>query len=65
MNNPADMFSQAERRRIIAEERRISTYRAHAEAAIDDERQGRFGPLGKTTIVGATPSIKMGWNANR
>jgi hypothetical protein len=31
----ADMFSQAERRRIISEERKISTYRAHAEANAD------------------------------
>jgi hypothetical protein len=53
MNNPADEISQAERRRILAEER-ISTYRAHAEANTDLELGGRFAKLSKTTVVGAS-----------
>jgi hypothetical protein len=56
MNNFADMFSQAERRRIIAEERRLSTYRAFAEANADLELGGRFAKLHPTSVVGASPN---------
>jgi hypothetical protein len=55
MHNPADMISQAEKRRIISEERRLSTYRAHAEANADLELGGRFAKLTKATVVGTSP----------
>jgi hypothetical protein len=56
MNNPADMFSQAERRRIIASERRLSTYRAFAEADADVDLGGRFSKLHPTSVTGALPN---------
>src|SRR5262245_8777504 len=43
---------QAERRRIMIEERRLRTYHGHAQAAVDDERQGRFATLDKATVTG-------------
>jgi hypothetical protein len=62
MNNPADEISQALRRQIIAndrkvaEERRLSTYLDHAQSSIDDERGGRFAAVSPTrTVVGAAP----------
>jgi hypothetical protein len=55
MHNPADMISQAEKRRILAEERRLSTYRAHAEANADLELGGRFAKVTTTTVTGASP----------
>ena len=56
MNNPVDEVSQADRRRIIAEDRqRLNTYRAHAEASIDDDRGGRFAAISRTTVIGASP----------
>jgi hypothetical protein len=60
--NPADEISQALRRQVlandrkVAEERRLSTYHAVAQGSIDDERQGRFAAIGKTTITGASPT---------
>jgi len=52
MNNNADEISQAEKRRIMIEKRRLKTYHGHAQAAIDDERQGRFATLDKPTVIG-------------
>jgi len=43
---------QAERRRIMIEERRLRTYHGHAQAGVDDERQGRFATLDKATVTG-------------
>jgi len=54
MPNNADQISQAEKRRILAEER-FSSYRDHAEANADLELGGRFSKVTKTTIVGAAP----------
>jgi hypothetical protein len=54
MNNPAEI-SQAERRRIIAEERRASTYHQHAIASADDAAGGRFATEGKPTVMGSLP----------
>jgi hypothetical protein len=55
MNN-ADDIPQSERRRILAEERRLRTYHGQAQASIDDERGGRFAYSGNTTTVtGASP----------
>jgi hypothetical protein len=55
MNNPADQISQAERRKLLAEDRqRLNTYRAHAEADADLELGGRFAEV-TTTVIGAGP----------
>jgi hypothetical protein len=56
MNN-ADDVSQAERRRIMAEERRGRTYQGVAQAALDDERGGRYaaGSGSKSSVVGSSP----------
>ena len=55
MNN-ADEISQAEKRRIMAEERRMRTYHGHAQANIDEDRGGRYGAVGSsTTVVGSNP----------
>jgi hypothetical protein len=53
MNN-ADEISQAERRLIMADERRGRTYNGHA---LDDELDlgGRFAKVNTTTVVGAGP----------
>ena len=53
--NPADEISQAEKRRILANEQRLNTYRAHAEASIDDDRSGRFAVRKPATVIGASP----------
>jgi hypothetical protein len=58
MNNPADEISQAIKRKILADRARLATYHAHGQAAIDDERQGRFAALSKATVVGTSPSIQ-------
>jgi hypothetical protein len=56
MNNPADEVSQALKRKILAEDRqRPNTYRAHAEASIDDDRGGRFAVRKPATVIGASP----------
>jgi hypothetical protein len=55
MNNPIDDIPQAERRRIIAEERRASTYHQHAIASTDDTAGGRFATEGKPTVLGSSP----------
>ena len=51
----ADEVSQSEKRRILAEDRRMRTYHAVAQASIDDDRGGRFGVVGRTTVTGAAP----------
>jgi hypothetical protein len=56
MNNPADEISQAEKRRILNEDRKARTYLAQAQSSIDDDRGGRFAAVGKSTaVVGASP----------
>jgi hypothetical protein len=62
MNNPADEISQALRRQIlandrkVAEERKLSSYLDHARSSIDDERGGRFAAVSPTrTVVGTSP----------
>lgn len=48
-------ISQAERRRILAEDR-MSTYHALAQSSIDDERGGRYAAASRpATFVGAGP----------
>jgi hypothetical protein len=54
MNN-ADEISQAERRRIMADERRMRTYHGVAASNVDDERGGRYAGSGsKQTVVGSS-----------
>jgi len=56
MTNSADDIPQSERRRIMAEERRMRTYHGHAQANIDEDRGGRFAFSGSpTTVTGASP----------
>jgi hypothetical protein len=61
MNNPE--ITQAEKRRVlandrkVAEERRLSTYRAFAEANADLELGGRFSKVTTVTVIGASPAV--------
>jgi hypothetical protein len=50
-----DEISQAERRRVLANDRKVSTYRDAAQASIDDLCGGRYGAIGKPTVTGAAP----------
>ena len=52
---PADEISQAERRRILAEDRRARTYFSEAQANADLELGGRYAKVTTTTVVGAGP----------
>jgi len=54
--NGADEISQAERRRILAEDRRAKhTYYSVAQGSIDDDRGGRYAVTTPTSVVGAPP----------
>jgi hypothetical protein len=61
MNNPSDEISQSEKRRVlandrmVAEERRASTYHQQSQASIDDLSGGRFGAMPKATVTGTAP----------
>jgi hypothetical protein len=56
VSNPADEISQAERRRVMLEERRGRTYQGHAIASADEDRGGRFALSGNpATVTGSTP----------
>src|SRR5215813_14481930 len=55
MNGGADEISQAERRRIMADDRRAKTYFGQAQHA-DDELGGRYAKVRSTTVVGSSPS---------
>jgi hypothetical protein len=52
--NKADEITMAEKRRIISEERRHSTYLDHSRASADDLAGGRFAKHNPTTVVGAS-----------
>jgi hypothetical protein len=54
---PADEISQAERRRVLANDRRVlATYHGVAQTSADDDRGGRFAAVSPTrTVVGAAP----------
>jgi hypothetical protein len=54
MHNAADNVSQAEGRRIMAEERRGRTYMGQAQH-MEPELGGRFAKVNTTTVTGATP----------
>jgi hypothetical protein len=51
-NNEA---SQSERRRILAEGRKTSTYHQQAQADADLEMGGRFAKVMPTSVTGTTP----------
>jgi hypothetical protein len=55
MNNPAGEISQAERRRILAEERRAKTYMGRTNLDAELELGGRFSEVHSTTVVGSGP----------
>jgi hypothetical protein len=59
MSHAEDLISQAERRRIIANDRRVraaATFHSMAQSSLDDERGGRYATEGsKATVVGASP----------
>ena len=56
MTNPADDIPQSERRRIIAEERRLCTYHGHAQSAVYEDKGGRFAFSGSPkTVTGSSP----------
>ena len=54
MNN-ADDIPQSERRRIMAEERRLKTYMGHAQHTDDDLYGGRFKQVTTTNVIGSNP----------
>jgi hypothetical protein len=52
-NNDA---SQAERKRVIENDRKVSTFMAHAAANIDEDRGGRYAAVGSSPrVTGASP----------
>jgi hypothetical protein len=53
MNND---IPQSERKRIMIEAK--ATYLSHAEGSAEDERQGRFGAVGKTLVTGSSTAIQ-------
>jgi hypothetical protein len=55
-NNAADDIPQSERRRILAEERRLKTYMGHAQHTGEDIYGGRFAKVNTTTVIGAAPA---------
>jgi hypothetical protein len=51
-----DEISQSERRRVLANDRKVlSTYHAVAQGSIDDDRGGRFAVQKPTTVTGTGP----------
>jgi hypothetical protein len=56
MSNPSDEISQAEKRRILAEDRRARTYFSQAQASANDDAGGRFAATAnKPKVIGASP----------
>jgi len=51
----ADEISQAEKRRILIEERRLRTYQGRAMADLEDAG-GRYSAVTKQSVTGSTPS---------
>jgi len=55
-HNPADDIPQAERRRIMADDRRAkATYHNFAQADADTELGGRYAKVQPTSVTGANP----------
>jgi len=51
----ADETSQSEKRRMLAEDRRMRTYHAVAQGSIDDDRGGRFSVMERPSVTGSSP----------
>jgi hypothetical protein len=51
--------SLAERRKVIEEDRKASTYFAHAQADADLQLGGRFKAVHTTTFTGADPAVAV------
>ena len=54
-NNDA---SQAERRRILENDRKASTYSRVAQSEAEDLAGGRYAAMGKPSVTGTTPAIR-------
>jgi hypothetical protein len=54
-NNDA---SQAERRRILDNDRKASTYSRIAQSEAEDLAGGRYAAMGKPSVTGTTPAIR-------
>src|SRR5262245_9447579 len=52
----AHEISQAEKRRILIEERRLRTYQGHAQHDPELELGGRFAQVNTVHVTGSTPS---------
>src|SRR5215470_14728674 len=60
-DNPADDVPQSERRRILANDKKVregSTFHAHAIAELSDVG-GRFANVQPTSVTGSSPSIDV------
>lgn len=56
IGNAADLISQVEKRQVLENDRRASTYMAQAASVIDEDRGGRFAAVGSSaTVIGTTP----------
>jgi hypothetical protein len=57
MSNKADDISQAERRRVMANDRKVmASYHSVAQSSANEDRGGRFAFSGSsTTVVGSNP----------
>jgi len=57
MSNKADDISQAERRRVMANDRKVmASYHSVAQSSANEDRGGRFAFSGSlTTVVGSSP----------
>ena len=54
-NNDA---TQAERRRILENDRKASTYSRVAQSEAEDLAGGRYAAMGKPSVTGSTPAIR-------
>ena len=54
-NNDA---SQAERRRILDNDRKASTYSRVAQSEAEDLAGGRYAAMGKPSVTGSTPAVR-------
>ena len=57
MTSPADLISHKEKREVLLNDRLATTYHLVAQAALNDERGGRYaaGSGSKASVVGSSP----------
>ena len=48
-------ITQKEKREVLANDRKVSTYLAHAMASAEDEMGGRYAKVQPTTVTGSSP----------